>query len=153
MSLMNGIFGGAIPGSQADYEEHMQQLRRVDAERQKYEYEIEKAKYHQAMNMAQNSVLGQQQYASHQGLGGQVKQMGRPKQPPPRFNPNDSEAFQIPMSQLVTMWRLKHGDEWVDMQQSRPPSGKDFYTDALDRLDRAGKLEMFDGWVRLKEDA
>lgn len=150
MSLMNGIFGVAIPGSQADYEEHMQTLRRVDAERQKYEYELEKAKYNQAMNMAQSSMFGQQQYASHQGLGGV-----RPKQQQavPRFNPNESEAFQIPMSQLVTMWRLKHGEEWVDMQRSRPPSGKDFYTDALDRLDRASKLEMFDGWCRLKEDA
>lgn len=134
MSLMDGIFGGAISGSQADYEEHMRQLHRVDAERQKYEYEIERAKY-------------------YQGLGGQVKQMGRPKQPPQRFNPNESEAFQIPMSQLVTMWRLKHGEEWVDMQRARPPSGKDFYTDALDRLDRASKLELFDGWCRLKEDA
>lgn len=70
-----------------------------------------------------------------------------------RFNPNESEAFQVPMSQLVTMWRLKYGDEWVDMQQSRPSSGKDFYTDAFDRLDRAGLFEMFDGWCRLKEDA
>ena len=150
---MNGIFGGTIPGSQADYEEHMQQLRRVDAERQKYEYEIEKAKYHQAMNMAQNSVLGQQQYASHQGLGGQVKQMGRPKQPPPRFNPNDNEAFQIPMSQLVTMWRLKYGDSWHDGQQTRSEMMKDFYDAAFERLNRAQLFESFEGWYRLKEDA
>jgi hypothetical protein len=149
MGIFDGVTGGQ-GGLTNDATAYEQNMRRVDAERQKYEYELEKAKYNQAMNMAQGSMLGQQQYASHQGLGGM-----RPKQQQavPRFNPNESEAFQIPMSQLVTMWRLKHGDEWVDMQRARPPSGKDFYTDALDRLDRAGKLEMFDGWCRLEEDA
>lgn len=123
MSLMEGIFGS--PDSQADYEAYMAQ---------------------QAM---QGSILGQQY---NQVIGQAIQNQKRPK-PMPRFNPNESEAFQIPMSQLVTMWRLKHGEEWVDMQRVRPPSGKDFYTDALDRLDRASKLEMFDGWCRLKEDA
>jgi len=122
MSLMNGIFGGASLGSQVDYEEHLQQLRRVEAAQLK------------------------QQYAAHQGLGGVKQKM-------PRFNPNDSEAFQIPMSQLITMWRIKHGEDWVDMSRPRPPSGKDFYTDAFDRLDRANMFEMFEGWCRLKEDA
>ena len=135
MSLMDGIFGGAIPGSQADYEEHLQQLRRVDAERQKTQY---------AMNMAQNSMLGQQ-YAAHQGLGGM-------KQTLPRFNPNESEAFQVPLSQLVTLWRLKHGEEWYDAGHSRPEPGKNFYVDAFDRLRNAGCFESFDGWHRLKED-
>jgi len=72
--------------------------------------------------------------------------------PVERFNPNKNEAFNAPMSQLVTLWRIKHGDEWVDMQRPRPPSGKDFYTDAFDRLDRANMFEVFGGWYRLKED-
>jgi hypothetical protein len=117
MSLMNSIFGG----SQADYEEHLRQRRRVDAERLK------------------------QQYAAQQGLGGM-------KQKLPRFNPNKSEAFQVPLSQLVTLWRLKHGEEWYDAGHSRPEPGKNFYVDAFDRLRNAGCFESFDGWHRLKED-
>jgi hypothetical protein len=141
---MNGILGGDM----TDYNAYVQQLQRLEMEKAKYVAE-EQMRYNQAMNMAQKSVLGQQ-YAANQGMGVQAS---RARTPIPRFNPNESEAFQIPMSQLVTMWRLKHGEEWVDMQRARPPSGKDFYTDALDRLDRASKLEMFDGWCRLKEDA
>jgi hypothetical protein len=118
MSLMNSIFGG----SQADYEEHLRQLRRVDAERLK------------------------QQYAAHQGLGGM-------KQKLPRFNPNEIEAFNVPLSQLVTLWRIKHGDAWYDAERPRPEPGKDFYTDVFDRLNKANMFEMFEGWYRLKEDA
>ena len=118
MSLMNSIFGG----SQADYEEHLRQRRRVDAERLK------------------------QQYAAQQGLGGM-------KQKLPRFNPNKSEAFNVPLSQLVTLWRIKHGDAWYDAERHRPEPGKDFYTDAFDRLNKANMFEMFEGWYRLKEDA
>jgi len=122
MSLMNSVFGGAYPGSQADYEEHLQQLRRVDAERLK------------------------QQYAAQQGLGGM-------KQKRPRFNPNEIEAFNVPLAQLVTLWRIKHGDAWYDAERPRPEPGKDFYTDAFDRLNKANMFEMFEGWYRLKEDA
>jgi hypothetical protein len=144
MGIFDGVTGGQ-GGLTKEDAAYQQQLRRVDAERQKYEYEIEKAKYE--IEKAKYEI---EKAKYNQGLGGV-----RPKQQQavPRFNPNESEAFQIPMSQLVTMWRLKHGEEWVDMQRARPPSGKDFYTDALDRLDRASKLELFDGWCRLKEDA
>ena len=122
MSLMNGIFGEDYPGSQANYEEHLQQLRRVDEARLK------------------------QQYAAQQGLGGM-------KQTPPRFNPNKSEAFNVPLSQLVTLWRIKHGDAWYDADHPRPEPGKDFYTDVFDRLNKANMFEVFEGWYRLKEDA
>jgi hypothetical protein len=122
MSLMNSVFGGAYPGSQADYEEHLRQLRRVDAAQQK------------------------QQYAAQQGLGGM-------KQKRPRFNPNEIEAFNVPLAQLVTLWRIKHGDAWYDAEHPRPEPGKDFYTDAFDRLNKANMFEMFEGWYRLKEDA
>jgi len=114
MSLMNGIFGGSYPGSQADYEEHLQQLRRVDAAQIK------------------------QPYAAHQGM--------------PRFDPNKSEAFQIPLSQAITLWKLKFGDTWFDAHQLRPDVGKDFYADVFDRIKKMGLFESTDGWYRLKED-
>jgi hypothetical protein len=129
MSLMNSVFGGSYPGSQADYEEHLlqqhqQRLRRVDAAQQK-QY---------AMNMAQNSMLGASGNA-------------------PRFNPNKSEAFQIPLSQAITLWKMKFGDTWYDAHQVRPDAGKDFYADVFDRIKKMGLFESTDGWYRLKEDA
>lgn len=115
-------FMDGLFGSQTDYTTHTSAHVRELLE-------MEKAKYLAAM---------QAQYHQHP-----VEE---------RFNPNKSEAFNAPMSQLVTLWRIKHGDEWVDMQRLRPPSGKDFYTDAFDRLDRANMFEVFGGWYRLKED-
>jgi hypothetical protein len=117
MSLMNSVFGGAYPGSQADYEER---LRRVDAAQLK------------------------QQYAAAQGT---------PHQGRPRFDPNKSEAFQIPLSQAITLWKMKFGDTWYDAHQVRPDPGKDFYADVFDRIKKVGLFESTDGWYRLKEDA
>jgi hypothetical protein len=72
--------------------------------------------------------------------------------PPPRFDPNTSEAFQIPLSQAVTLWKLKFGDKWFDAHQARPEVGKDFYTDVFDRIQKAELFENINGWYRLKED-
>lgn len=134
--MMNSVFGGSYPGSQADYEEHLQQhlqqLRRVDAAQQKQQY---------AMNMAQNSMLGASGNAA-----------AFPP-PPPRFDPNKSEAFQIPLSQALTLWKMKFGDTWYDAHQVRPDPGKDFYADVFDRIKKVGLFESTDGWYRLKEDA
>jgi hypothetical protein len=141
---MNGILGGDT----TDYNAYVQQLQRLEMEKQKFIAE-EQMRYNQAMNTAQNSVLGQK-YATHQGLGVQAS---RARTPIPRFNPNDSEAFQIPMSQLVTMWRLKYGDSWHDGQQTSSGLMKDFYEAAFERLNRAQLFESFEGWYRLKEDA
>jgi hypothetical protein len=80
-------------------------------------------------------------------------QASRARTPTPRFNPNDSEAFQIPMSQLITMWRLKYGDSWHDGQKTSSEMMKGFYEAAFERLNRAQLFESFEGWYRLKEDA
>jgi len=130
---MDGIFGGAIPGSQADYEEYTQQMRRVDAELQKYNQAM-------AMNAAQGSMFGRQQYTSQQSRA------------TPRFNPNESEAFQIPLSQAITLWKLKFGDTWFDAHGPNTLPGVDFYTDVFDRIKKMGLFESTDGWYRLKED-
>jgi hypothetical protein len=74
-----------------------------------------------------------------------------PPQALPRFDPNTSEAFQIPLSQAITMWKLKFGDKWYDAHQPRPEVGN-FYTDVFDRIKKMGLFESTDGWYRLKED-
>jgi hypothetical protein len=126
---------GLFSGEKLAYDEYLQQLQRIEMEREKHT-EAQKVPYGQIMN------------ASHQRRVGQ----GVQPQKVPRFNPNESEAFQVPLSQLVTLWRLKHGDAWYEAGHSRPEPGKDFYTDAFDRLRNAGCFESFDGWHRLKED-
>ena len=71
-----------------------------------------------------------------------------PQAPVKPFNPNEIEAYQIPLSQLVTMWQIKYGDKWVEAISDRDP---DFFVDAADRLSRANMLEEVRGWIRLKE--
>lgn len=67
-----------------------------------------------------------------------------------RIDPNKSEAFQIPLSQLVTMWQVRFGDEWLDDDQKLDDT---FYRHAKHRLDHNGLFERFDGYLRLKENA
>lgn len=64
------------------------------------------------------------------------------------FNPNEIEAYMMPLSQLITLWQAKYGDQWV------ATFGDGFWEDAYHRLHRAGKLEEArGGWFRIKEDA
>ncbi len=65
------------------------------------------------------------------------------------FDPNKSEAFQVPLSQLVTLWQAKFNDTWVDMGVEH----EDFWRHAHRRLNNADKFESVEGWVRLLEDA
>lgn len=68
---------------------------------------------------------------------------------PNPFNPNKIEAYQIPLSQLVTLWRAKYGDEWVNGNDAHK---YDFYSHACTRLTASGLFENVHGWCRLKED-
>jgi len=64
------------------------------------------------------------------------------------FNPNEIEAYKIPLSNLVTLWQAKFGDTWVQKFD------EDFWADAMFRLKVAGKLEEAKHtWYRIKEDA
>ncbi len=65
------------------------------------------------------------------------------------FDPNASEAYQIPLSQLVTLWQAKFNDVWVDMGIEH----ETFWRHAHRRLSNAHKFENVEGWVRLLEDA
>lgn len=110
------------------------------------ERRIQAAQQQQMYAAGAASQLGAQ-YNTALGMGTQ-----KPVRPQPRFDPNTSEAFQIPLSQAVTMWQVKFGDKWYDAHKPRPESGIDFYTDVFDRLRKERLFEDIDGWYRLKEN-
>ena len=99
----------------------------------------------QAQNMAQN-VYG----------GGLVKQRSQIESNMRGVDdPNKREAYAIPLSRLVDMWRIKFEDKWVDVSEL----DEEFWSDASGRLHRNKLMEEveFNGsntpWARLKEDA
>lgn len=100
------------------------------------------ADYHRMMS--QQLADKQQAY----NMAEQRRVQVAPKKAPVRFNPNDHEAYVIPLSQLVTMWQIKFGDKWVEAMADKD---SDFFVDAADRLSRANMLEEVRGWIRLKE--
>lgn len=64
------------------------------------------------------------------------------------FDPNKVEAYQIPLSQLVTLWQARFNDTWVDMGLEHEA----FWRQAWRRLNNADMFETVEGWVRLRED-
>jgi hypothetical protein len=70
-------------------------------------------------------------------------------------NPNKREAFAIPLSTLVNVWRAKFGDVWVDVSELED----EFWLDASSRLHRNKLMEEIEfresntPWARLREDA
>ena len=70
-------------------------------------------------------------------------------------NPNTREAYVIPLSRLVNLWRAKFGDVWVDISELE----EEFWMDASSRLHRNKLMEEIEfresntPWARLKEDA
>ena len=67
------------------------------------------------------------------------------------FDPNKHEAWAMPMSALINLWRAKFLDEWVIV---RTHEMEPFWQAGFTRLNRANKFEEAPGqWVRLKEDA
>jgi hypothetical protein len=66
-------------------------------------------------------------------------------------NPNDCEAYVMPLSSLVNLWRAKYGDKWVDVSEI----DDEFWSDASARLHRNNKMEETDidhaPWARLRE--
>lgn len=66
-------------------------------------------------------------------------------------NPNDCEAYAMPLSSLINLWRAKYGDKWVDVFEI----DDQFWADASARLHRNNKMEETDldnaPWARLRE--
>jgi hypothetical protein len=105
-----------------------------------------------AMLKAQAQMYNKAAAAQHgqygQALSGSKSSMFAPDRE--RINPNESEAFQIPLSQLVTMWQVRFGDQWLDDDKT---FDEQFYSEAKLRLDHNKLFERFDGYLRLKENA
>ena len=95
-------------------------------------------------NMANNyqNALAQSMMNTKNTVAGHV--LGQQASKP--FNPNEHEAFKIPLSQLVTLWQAKYGDEWVEVFED------EFWSDAMSRLRVADRLENTRHWFRIKED-
>ena len=77
------------------------------------------------------------------------------KGPPVVENPNQREAYIVPLSTLANMWRAKYGDLWVDVSEI----DDEFWMDASSRLHRNKLMEEIEfresntPWARLKEGA
>lgn len=77
------------------------------------------------------------------------------KGPPTVDNPNQREAYVVPLSTLANMWRAKYGDLWVDVSEI----DEEFWMDASARLHRNKLMEEIEfresntPWARLREDA
>ena len=144
MGLFDGVFksGGQIDSEYRDHLEHLKAQHYMEVEQRRITAAQQQSMYSGSISGAMAS-----QYNSALGMGAQ-----QPSAAIPRFDPNKSEAFQIPLSQAVTMWQVKHGDKWYDAHHARPPIG-DFYCDVFDRIKQAGLFEGIDGWYRLKENA
>ena len=132
MSLLDGLFGATDCGAMGTPLGNAQNM------------------YGNMQNM--NATAGQynqQAYnaAQQRRIQGGVVPGGRPVPIKP-FNPNEIEAFQIPLSQLVTLWQAKYGDKWCDGNATHDDS---FYSHACMRLNANDMFEKFHGWVRLKE--
>ena len=100
----------------------------------------------QLQNVYNTGVLGQAQ------IVGAIPSTAIPTAIPVR-NPNDCEAYVMPLSSLVNLWRAKYGDKWVDVSEI----DDEFWSDASARLHRNSKMEEVDfnyePWARLKEGA
>lgn len=117
-----------------------------------YREHIERLKLEQMMEMDRQRMQVSKQNPMYGAVLGSQKAYNQTINPLPRFDPNKSEAFQIPLSQAVTMWQVKFGDKWFDAHQPRPEEGKDFYADVFGRIKQAELFENIDGWYRLKEN-
>jgi hypothetical protein len=143
-----GIFETSSQKQLASQYQRFNQAQQMQIDMHNEEQKLQAALYNQA---AQKTLYNQ---AAQKGLTnpGAIFGASGPIQKNGRFNPNESEAYQIPLSRLVAMWQAKYGDQWVDRSPPHPDGWQDFFTAAESRLDRNGLFEKVDGWMRLKEN-
>ncbi len=132
MGIFDGVMGGQ--GGLAAASNSLGQMKECT------EDELER------QHLAMQANLYQQQLAQSMMNAKQATLMGAYAKQSKPFNPNNSPAYTMPMSNLVTLWRAKFGDEWVELFE------EEFWQDARVRMTRAGMFEEAQGWFRLKED-
>lgn len=140
------IFETSSQKQLASQYQRLTQAQQMQMDMHNEEQKIQAALYNQA---AQKALYNQ---AAQKGLTnpGAILGASGPIQKKERFNPNEQEAYQIPLSQVVAMWQVKYGDQWVDTVV--PYEAKDFYSQAYNRLNENHLFEFVEGWVRLKEN-
>lgn len=163
MSLFDGVFKSEAQLDN-EYREHLEKLKAQqymevekikEVEQRRIDAMLQSHLQNSALNTYGSSMsgaMGSTQQAYNKAMQQKVMNQASKPVPSPRFDPNKSEAFQIPLSQAVTMWQVKHGDNWYDAHQPRPEAGMDFYTDVFYRIKKAELFESIDGWYRLKEN-
>lgn len=161
MGLFDDVFksGGQIDEEYRHHLEHLKAQQYMEVEQRRIDKMMQSQMYGSALNTYGTGIGAQlgaqhaaQQTAQQYNQAMQQKVMNQAIKPLPRFDPNKSEAFQIPLSQAVTMWQVKHGDNWFDGHQPKTSIGDDFYADVFGRLKSAELFESIDGWYRLKEN-
>lgn len=112
--------------------------------------------YKKLQNQSMSGVIQGGKYAGQGMYGGGVKAATShiKKGPPIVDNPNQREAYIVPLSTLANMWRAKYGDLWVDVSELED----EFWMDASSRLHRNKLMEEIEfresntPWARLRED-
>ena len=128
MSLLNNMLGNAaqgLLGAQTLEDQIQQQIAN---------------RYTQGLAQSMMNAQNQTQSAIQGAYAKQAKSS---------FDPNKVEAYQVPLSQLITLWQAKFNDTWVDMGLEHEA----FWRAAYRRLENLDKFERAEGWVRLREDA
>jgi hypothetical protein len=136
MSFLQNMFGGHAEGGHA-----------LDSARYGQGLANQIGAFQEAQNLAMAQQMGTLSTQYNQAKQRRVQAGAQTPIKP--FNPNEIEAYQIPLSQLVTLWRAKYGDEWVNGNDDHK---YDFYSHACTRLTASGLFENVHGWCRLKED-
>lgn len=155
MSLFDDVFksGGSIEAARREQLERIQVEKMRGLEQRHIDQMTQSTLQNSALNTYGTGLgaqMGSTQQAYNQAM--QQKMANQAVKPLPRFDPNKSEAYLIPLSQAVTMWQVKHGDNWYDAHELKTPMSADFYSDVFGRLKKAELFESIDGWYRLKEN-
>lgn len=141
MSMLGGLanaigLGGNAAQAEQDRLAKMEYARQMMAAQPGQIHPVQPSQY-------QHQLL-QQQYQAAQARMAQQAMIDD-------FNPNKHEAWTMPMSALVNLWRAKYLDEWVLVHADKL---EPFWQQAWSRLSGADKFEESPGrWHRLKEDA
>ena len=133
MGIFDGVLGGQ--GGIAAASNSLGQMKECT------EDELERQHLAMQANLYSQQLAQSMMNAKHATIQGAYQKAVKP------FDPNAQEAYKIPLSNLVTLWQAKYGDEWVQTSE------EEFWHDAAYRLKEAGKFEVAKGtWYRIKED-
>lgn len=147
MGLFDGTSQKKLSAQQMQMEMEEAKIRAALYQQKQYEEKAEQKLRNMYNQAAQTGLTSP---TNPNVIGAKLGRNYGPQTPIERFNPNNSEAYQVSLSHLVTMWQAKHGDVWVDVET--PYDAKDFYSHAYNRLFENGLFERVEGWARLKEN-